>query len=129
MGFYKIKTAAQEDNKIAGNGIIGVSRSVFQPASEWSKFDADPKQWVYDHNYRYCNDDGSFYTKPGWNKLAGFTPDELQLVPVYDTANRMHVRIPHQDNLAHPPATFPKEEPYAGGFPHFLASYFMRRCR
>jgi predicted carbohydrate-binding protein with CBM5 and CBM33 domain len=128
MGFFKIKTLDVNDSKVAGNGIIGISTSAFQPTSEWSKFDADPKQWIFDHNYRYCNDDGSFYTKPGWNKPAGFAPDELQLVPVYDTAHRMHIRIPYKESVSPTPAAFPQSESYAG-FPNFLASYFMRRCR
>ncbi len=129
MGFYKVKSTDKVDNVFAGNGIIGVAETVFQPHSEWSKFDADPKKWIYDHNYRYYNDDGTAYTKHGWDKPHGYTPDELQLVPIYDTKHRMHVRVPHYDNLENAPAEIPQEPPYNGGFPAFLARYWMRRCR
>ena len=59
-------------------------------------------------------------------------PDSVEIVPVYDTPNRMHVRVPWSGLLKNPPQV--EDEPSYGGpqnvrFKVLLARYFMRHCR
>ncbi|HEY6918146.1 MAG TPA: hypothetical protein VI412_02740, partial [Tabrizicola sp.] len=62
----------------------------------------------------------------------GRIPDHIQIIPVYDTPNRMHVRVPWAGDLVNPPQ-IPDEPAY--GHPNsvrfkvLLARYFMRKCR
>jgi hypothetical protein len=56
----------------------------------------------------------------------------VEIVPVYDTPNRMHVRVPWSGLLKTPPKV--EDEPSYGGpqnvrFKVLLARYFMRHCR
>ena len=62
----------------------------------------------------------------------GEIPDSVEIVPVYDTPNRMHVRVPWSGLLKTPPQV--EDEPSYGGpqnvrFKVLLARYFMRHCR
>lgn len=125
MGFYKIKTNNLADQKIAGDGILAVSKSAFStdPNSEWAKFDGDTRKWLFDHNYRFINADG---TQIGDGKI----PPDVDIVPVYDTAKKMHVRIPWRGDLAEVEhLAVVDEASYGNSFPAFLGRYFMRRCR
>ncbi|MFM8746840.1 MAG: hypothetical protein ACKOED_09265 [Aestuariivirga sp.] len=117
MGFFMLKSASVADQAKTGNAIIRLSKSVFKqgPASEWAKFNKDIRKWLYDAGYRY---DGS---------ADGRVPAHVDIVPVYDTEHRIHVRIPWAGDLKKPPK--PPDETYAASFPVFLARYFMRKCR
>lgn len=116
MAFYKLKSTSLADNGITGAAIIKVSKSVFQPNSEWSKFNQNTRQWLKDNGYTY----------PG--TPDGMAPPDIDIIPVYDTATKMHVRVPWAGDLDNAPA--PVDEPsYGGNFPAFLARYFIRRCR
>lgn len=117
MSFFKLKSASLADHEKTGQAIMRVSKSVFQdgPKSEWAKFEKDTRKWLYDNGYRYTG------------TRNGKIPESVQIVPVYDTENRMHVRIPWSGDLEKvaPPA----DDTYNGSFPAFLARYFMRKCR
>lgn len=118
MGFFKLKSPILSEQAKAGDAIIRVSNSVFQqgPTSEWAKFNANTRKWLFDNGYTY---DGT---------ADGMVPPEIDLVPVYDTPTKMHVRIPWAGDLVGGVA--PVSEPtYGGSFPAFLARYFMRHCR
>ena len=118
MGFFHLKSAQLADQEKTGEAIIRVSQTAFQTSdnSEWAKFEADTKGWLYNNGYRY---DGT---------EDGRVPATIDIIPVYDTPTKMHVRVPWKGDLtgAVPP---PDEQPYGGSFPAFLARYFMRRCR
>ena len=118
MEFYKLKSRALPDNIVTGKAIIKVSKSAFQntPNSEWLKFSQNTRKWLKDNGYIY----------PG--TADGMAPPEIEIIPVYDTATKMHVRVPWIGDLENAPP--PAEEPtYGGEFPAFLARYFIRRCR
>lgn len=125
VGFFNLKSSNLEDQRETGAAIMRLSRSVFQDGdeSEWAKFNADPRKWLHDAGYRY---DG-----PGAG-AKGEIPASVTIVPVYDSPNIMHVRIPWKGLLENPPAV--QDEPTYGGtpanrFPVLLARYFMRHCR
>lgn len=118
MGFFKLKSTSLADHAQTGAAIMRVSKSVFQsgPNSEWAKFDADTRKWLYDVGYRYTG------------TPDGTVPPTIDIIPVYDTPTKMHVRIPWSGDLEGAPR--PEDETtYNGSFPAFLARYFMRRCR
>lgn len=126
VGFFNLKSAALRDQIATGNAIIRVSKSVFQntPTSEWKKFNDDTRGWLHANGYLY---DG-----PGAGP-NGEIPTSVNIVPVYDTPNTMHVRVPWSGNLENPPIV--RDEPSYGPedspnrFPVLLARYFMRKCR
>lgn len=123
MGFFKLKSDNLAAQKKAGDGIVKVSKSVFKANSEWAKFDKDTRKWLFDHGYIYVDAKGKTIGN-------GKAPADLELVPVYDTPNRMHVRIPWHGDLADVKTIEVKDElPYGGSFPALLARYFMRKCR
>ncbi len=118
MGFLKLKSSAVIDNAATGAAIIKVSKSAFQntPGSEWVKFDGDTRKWLFDNGY----------IDPATGD--GKVPAGVDIVPVYDTPTKMHIRVPWIGDLENAPA--PLDEPtYGGNFPAFLARYFIRRCR
>ncbi len=125
VGFFKLKSDALSDQAATGEAIMRVSKSVFKdsPTSEWKKFNDDTRGWLHANGYRY---DG-----PGAGP-DGEIPDDVEIVPVYDTPNRMHVRIPWSGILKTPPQV--EDEPNYGAtqavrFKVLLARYFMRHCR
>jgi hypothetical protein len=125
VGFFKLKSDSLADQEETGDAIIKVSRSVFKntPNSEWKKFNDNTRKWLHDNGYRYEG--------PGAGP-NGEIPDTIEIVPVYDTQNRMHVRIPWAGDLKKAPKV--KDEPTYGGGPSVrfkvvLARYFMRKCR
>lgn len=121
-----IKTPAERADRIAaGEAIIRLSASVFKtgPANartEWQIFDENPGAWLHALGYRL--------TGPGAPADGKIMPDLMQIIPVYDTANKMHVRIPWTGDLDRT-VQLPDATEYAASFPAFLASYFTRRCR
>jgi hypothetical protein len=121
MGFFVLKTDDLAKQIETGEAIIRVSNSVFQstPASEWAKFDKDTKEWLFQNGYKY----------EGAGALPdGRIPASIDIIPVYDTPTKMHVRVPWAGDLNGAPA--PADEPsYGNQFPVVLARYFMRRCR
>ena len=125
VGFFKLKSDALADQVATGEAIMRVSKSVFKTTagSEWKKFNDDTRGWLHANGYRY---DG-----PGAGP-DGEIPDSIEIVPVYDTPNRMHVRIPWAGDLT--PAPKVEDEPSYGNsnalrFKVVLARYFMRKCR
>jgi hypothetical protein len=117
MGFFKLKSAVPAEQAKTGEAIINVSKSVFQTGahSEWAKFNKDTRKWLFDNGYQYLG------------TADGKIPPEIDIIPVYDTPTKMHVRIPWHGDLENVPA--PQNESYSGSFPVFLAHYFMRKCR
>jgi hypothetical protein len=132
MGFFRIDTAPETIQTEAGNDIIALSKSAFSdtPGSEWADFEKDIKKWLRDHEYLYCDNNGVPAPAKTPGGKTGLAPDDLQIVPVYDTDKRMHVRVPWRGVLQ---AIGPNVAiPYGGqsiGFPVLLARYFMRSCR
>jgi hypothetical protein len=118
MEFIKLKSEVLTEQKKTGDAIIKVSQSVFQtgPTSEWEKFDKDTRKWLFDNGYIYTG------------TPDGKIPPEIEIVPVYDTPTKMHVRVPWHGDLENPPPVV-DERPYNGIFPVLLARYFMRKCR
>ena len=118
MKFFKLKSEVLTEQRKTGEAIIRVSQSAFQtgPASEWEKFNGDTRTWLFENGYFYLGTDD------------GRIPPEIDIVPVYDTPNKMHVRIPWHGDLENPPPV-EDERPYNGSFPVLLARYFMRKCR
>jgi hypothetical protein len=124
-GFIKLKSDALADQEATGAAIMRVSKSVFKdsPTSEWKKFNDDTRGWLHANGYRYEG--------PGAGP-DGQIPNDVEIVPVYDTPNRMHVRIPWAGDLKSPPRI--DDEPSYGNsqpikFKVLLARYFMRKCR
>lgn len=126
VGFFNLKSNSVADHAETGEAIMRVSKSAFKdtPNSEWKKFNDDTRKWLHDNGYRYDGDGA------GPN---GEIPDSVEIVPVYDTPNRMHVRIPWAGMLKNPPKV--EDEPGYGAasqsvrFKVLLARYFMRHCR
>ena len=118
MGFFHLNSNQLADQELTGDAIIRVSKSVFHSAgdSEWAKFEADTRGWLFDNGYRY---DGT---------ADGRVPASIDIIPVYDSPTKMHVRVPWKGDLTGAVVP-PDEAPYGGSFPAFLARYFMRRCR
>jgi len=125
VGFFKLKSDALADQVATGDAIIKVAKSAFKDTatSEWKKFNDDTRGWLHANGYRY---DG-----PGAGP-DGEIPATVEIVPVYDTPNRMHVRVPWAGILKNPPQV--EDEPSYGNsqpvrFKVLLARYFMRHCR
>lgn len=123
-GFFNLKPSLIEQRK-TGDAILKLCRSVGvnTPDSEWVKFKADPKGWLHRAGYSYVG--------PGAGP-NGEIPASITVVPVYDTAETMHVRIPFKGDLD--PVPVIQDEPTYGTpgpnrFPILLARYFMRKCR
>ncbi len=125
MGFIVHKSELAIEHAKTGAAIMRVAKSAFKNSagSEWKKFDSDIRKWLFDNGYRYTKRKDGQLT-PG---SSGKIPDDIDIVPVYDTPTRMHVRIPWAGDVDNPPV--PKEEPYSDNFKVFLARYFMRKCR
>lgn len=125
VGFFKLKSDNLGDQAKTGEAIMKVSQTAFQdvPGSEWKKFEDDTRGWLHANGYRY---DG-----PGAGP-DGEIPASVQIIPVYDTPNRMHVRVPWSGLLKNPPEVV-EEPPYGPSqevaFKVLLARYFMRHCR
>jgi hypothetical protein len=125
MAFIKLASPNPGIALAAGQKIIALSASVFDtgPNSEWAKFVVNPHQWLYNNNYRHVDIDGIAI---GDGKI----PQTLELVPVYDSATRMHIGIPWVQTLREAEVKDLKDEPdYNGKFPAILAHYFLRKCR
>ena len=125
VGFFNLKSAALRDQIATGNAIIKLCKSVNQdtPTSEWKKFKDDPRGWLHTVGYRYDGPDA------GPN---GEIPPSINIVPVYDTADTMHVRVPFAGFVENPPDIHDEQSYGANGpnrFPTLLARYFMRQCR
>lgn len=125
VGFFKLESPSLADQEKTGEAIMEVSKSAFKntPTSEWKAFNDDTRGWLHAKGYRY---DG-----PGAG-ADGEIPASVEIVPVYDTENRMHVKIPWSGILSNPPVI--EDEPdYGVGkktrFKVLLARYFMRHCR
>jgi hypothetical protein len=124
-GFFNLKNNSLADQKKTGEAIIKVSESVFDNStdSEWRKFNADTRGWLHKKGYRYEG--------PGAGP-NGEIPATIEIVPVYDTPNRMHVRVPWAGDLKPTPVV--EDELTYGDtdevrFKVLLARYFMRKCR
>jgi hypothetical protein len=117
MGFFHLKSDDLVKQAETGDAIKRVSDTVFQTGanSEWAKFNRDTRKWLFDNGYRY---DGT---------PDGKIPKTIDIIPVYDTETKMHVRIPWSGDLANIPP--PQPESYGGSGMVLLARYFMRRCR
>jgi hypothetical protein len=115
MAFFKLKSPVPAEQAKVGAAILKVSQSVFQygPTSEWAKFDKDTRAWL-----------DTYYTYTG--SADGKIPKEIDIIPVYDTPTKMHVRIPYHGELEN--GVVPPTDTYAS-YPVFLAKYFMRHCR
>ena len=124
VGFFKLKSDSLADQEATGEAITRVSKSAFRDTanSEWKKFNENTRQWLFDNGYRY---DG-----PGAGP-KGEIPDTIEIVPVYDTPNRMHVKVPWAGDLGIHDVK--DEEPYGTTdkvrSKVILARYFMRKCR
>lgn len=124
VGFFKlgVRMSAQKD---VGLKIIALSKSVgvVPETAELQAFKANPEAWLHKAGYRYEG--------PGAGP-NGEVPATVRIVPVFDTADTMHVRVPFKDDLINP-ADIPERETYPrlmdDRFPVFLARYFMRKCR
>ena len=123
--FFNLKSNSVTDHEATGAAIMKVSRSVFKntPTSEWKKFNEDIRGWLWTNGYRYDGD------KAG---PRGEIPAHVQLVPVYDSENIMHVRIPWA-GVFDLDRTITDESGYGSGKKTrekvLLARYFMRHCR
>jgi hypothetical protein len=125
VGFFKLKSDSLADQEATGDAIARVSKTAFstKAGSEWRKFNDDTRGWLHANGYRYEG--------PGAGP-NGEIPDDVEIVPVYDTPNRMHVKVPWAGDLKTPPKVV--DEPSYGPsekvrFKVLLARYFMRKCR
>jgi hypothetical protein len=124
VGFFRLKSDLVSDHEQTGDAITRVSKSAFRdtPKSEWKKFNADTRKWLFDNGYRYEGPDA------GPN---GEIPDSIEIIPVYDTPNRMHVKVPWAGDLT----THEVKNELTYGNTNkvrskvVLARYFMRKCR
>jgi hypothetical protein len=126
VGFFYLKSGQLVEQRAVGEKIMEVIKDVGDesPGSEWKAFKADPKAWLS----KYYD-----YRGPGAGP-NGEIPASLKLVPVYDTEDTMHVRIPWKGVLdGFEPDQIPDREPgYGTGrakLPILMARYFMRKCR
>ena len=87
VGFFNLKSGSLVEQRKTGEAIKRLMRSVGDDsaASEWASFKADPKGWLHKVGYRF---DGA---GAGPN---GEVPANVTLIPVCDSADTMHVRIP-----------------------------------
>lgn len=125
VGLFKLGATASAKKK-TGLKIIALVKSVgaMPESADLKAFKENPRAWLHAAGYMY---DG-----PGAG-LNGEIPATVKIVPVFDTADTMHVRVPFKDALLINPADIPVSETYPSGledrFPVFLARYFMRQCR
>jgi hypothetical protein len=124
VGFFRLKSNSLADQEATGEAITRVAKSAFRdtPNSEWKKFNENTRQWLFDNGYRYEG--------PGAGP-NGEIPDSIEIVPVYDTPNRMHVKVPWAGDLKIHDVK--DEDPYGTTnkvrSKVVLARYFMRKCR
>lgn len=124
-GFIELESGTPQGQVPAGKAIIRLINSVgdASPTSEWSKFKANPKKWLWDIGYRYKG--------PGAGPNEEI-PANITLIPVYDTEDTMHIRIPSKHSIS-PPQRIRESDDYgtneANRLPVLLASYFVRQCR
>ncbi len=109
----------------AGEALIRVSATAYKSGtanrpSEWQAFDKDPAAWIHKQGYRLVG--------PGAPADGTIPPNLLRIVPVYDTANTMYVRIPFIGNIDRN-VNLPDGTEYEDSFPAFLSTYFTRHCR
>jgi hypothetical protein len=123
-GFIKLKSNSLTDQAKTGEAIQKVAKSVFKTSgdSEWKKFDEDTRGWLHDNGY--------VYEGPGAT-ADGKIPEHIEIVPVYDTPNRMHVKVPWAEDIK---VHDFEDEPTYGSTDAvrskvILARYFMRKCR
>lgn len=122
--FIKLKDNSVATHEAAGEAIRKVAKSAFRntKGSEWKEFNADTRKWLHKNHYRFEG--------PGAGP-NGEIPDNIEIVPVYDTPNRMHVRVPWAGDLKD--HTVKDEDDYgptkAIRSRVVLARYFMRKCR
>ena len=123
-GFFKLKSDIVADHAATGEAITRVSQTAFStdPNSEWWKFNANTRQWLIENGYQYETAEG---------KVLKEIPADIEIVPVYDTPNRMHVKVPWSGDLVTHKV---KEELDYGNTDEVrskvvLARYFMRKCR
>jgi hypothetical protein len=120
MGFFTRRIDTVEAQHKTGEAIIRLSKSVFDRsrASEWKKFNADTRAWLFNNNFKYSGTED------------GRVPPEIDIIPVYDTETKMHVRIPYHKNLEVPANFVVRDETsYNNDFSILLARYWMRSCR
>lgn len=125
MAFIKLASLNELDQTNTGKRIVALSESAFSslPNSEWAQFQADPRGWLHDAGYIWADINGDIIGD-------GHIPPEVEIVPVYDSPNRMHVRIPWKGDIAAAKVKPVEATPsYAVSFPILLARYFMRKCR
>ena len=118
MGILKLKSGSVADHAKTGAAIIRVSKTAFQntPNSEWAAFNSNTRDWLHQHGY----------IDP--DTIDGKVPVGVDIIPVYDTPTKMHIRVPWIGDLESAPN--PEDElTYSHNFPAFLARYFIRRCR
>jgi hypothetical protein len=113
MGYFIPRGKTHSQLKKLGSELIELSENVFKAGTEWEKFDNNTKAWI-SKRYRF---DGT---------RDGTIPDKIQIIPVYDTPTKMHVRIPWYDRLVGLPTPGPEEN---ASFEEFYARYFIRSCR
>lgn len=124
-GFIVLNSALLRSQRETGEAIMRLISSAGdeRPGTEWSSFIADPRVWLMEHGY--------VFVPPGGGP-SGPIPTGINLVPMLDTADTMHVRIPWKGVLDQIP-NIEREDAYGPAgpsrFPIFLARYFMRRCR
>ena len=119
MGYFTRRSETLKAEHDAGEAILRLTKSVFDDSktSEWNKFNSDTRKWLYDNNYSYSG------TKDGK------VPHTIDIVPVYDTDTKMHVRIPYYENLELPHGFVVHDDHFHGDFNILLSRYFMRSCR
>lgn len=124
VGFFKlgVRMSAQKD---VGLKIIALSKGVgvVPETADLQAFKANTGAWLHKAGYRYEG--------PGASP-NGEVPATVTIVPVFDTADKMYVRVPFKDDLINP-TDIPERETYPrlldDRFPVFLARYFVRKCR
>ncbi len=119
MGHFTRRVDTKNAEHKAGEAIMRLSRSVFDDSkgSEWKKFNANTRQWLWNNNYKYSG------------TANGKVPPSIDIIPVYDTETKMHVRIPYYDNLELPHGAVVHNDDYHGDFSILLSRYFVRSCR
>ncbi|WP_309665403.1 hypothetical protein [Tabrizicola sp.] len=126
VGFFYLKSSTLTNQRDTGKKIMDLIKDVGDESegSTWKAFKADPKAWLFEAGYEYRGQGA------GPN---GEIPNNLKLVPVYDTEDTMHVRIPWKGVLeGFDPDQLEDEKGYGQGpakLPILLARYFMRKCR
>ena len=124
VGFFKLESDVLADQAETGDAIARVAKSAFKNTanSEWKKFNEDTRGWLHKNGYRYEG--------PGAGP-NGEIPDSVEIVPVYDTPNRMHVKVPWAGDLKIHDVDDEKSYGPTKAIRSkvVLARYFMRKCR